>query len=106
MRLKHNNTMVKFTRPQKFTKTNIENVPKDKAIVYKLRNAAGKNLYTGIAGRGRVQDRLLEHKELKREKIPGATRFQFTQRKTKEIAEKIEQRIIRKEEPRFNIKGK
>jgi len=43
--------MVKFTRPQKFIKTNIENVPKDKAIVYKLRNAAGKNLYTGIAGR-------------------------------------------------------
>lgn len=98
--------MVKFTRPQKFTKTNIENVPKDKAIIYKLRNASSKNLYTGIAGRGRVQDRLLEHKELKREKIPGATQFQFAQRKTKEIAEKIEQQIIRKEKPRFNIKSK
>lgn len=98
--------MVKFNRTQKFTKINIENVPKDKAIVYKLRNTAGKNLYTGIAGRGRVQDRLLEHKELKREKIPGATQFQFTQRKTKEIAEKIEKQIIRKEQPKFNIKDK
>lgn len=98
--------MVKFNRTQKFSKVNIEKVPKDKAIVYKIKNSAGKNLYTGIAGRGRVQDRLLEHKELKREKISGATQFQFTQRKTKEIAEKIEQKIINKEKPRFNIKGK
>lgn len=98
--------MAKFTRPQKFTKTNIENVPKDKAIVYKLRNASGKNLYTGIAGRGRVQDRLLEHKELKREKIPGGTRFQFVQTKNKERAEQIEKQIIKKEQPKFNEQNK
>jgi len=74
--------------------------------VYKLKNAVGENLYTGIAGRGRVQERLLEHKELKRERIPGATRFQFTQRKTKEIAEKIEKKIIKKEQPKFNEQNK
>lgn len=98
--------MVKFTRLQKFTKTNIENVPKDKAMVYKLKNTTGENLYTGIAGRGRVQERLSEHKELKRERIPGATRFQFTQRKTKEIAETIEKQIIKREQPKFNEQGK
>ncbi|NCN53248.1 GIY-YIG nuclease family protein [Candidatus Wolfebacteria bacterium] len=97
--------MVKFNRTQKFTKENIIKVPENKAIVYKIKNAAGENLYTGIAGRGRGQDRLLEHKELKKEKIDGGTRFQYAQVKTKDRAEKIEKQIIKKEEPKFNIQG-
>lgn len=97
--------MVKFTRPRKFTKSNVEKMPKNKAIVYKLKNAAGKNLYTGVAGRGRVQNRLLEHKEVGK-KVPGATYFQFAQSKTKKIAEKIEEQIIKKEQPKFNEQGK
>jgi len=63
-------------------------------------------LYTGIAGRGRGQDRLLEHKEIRKEKIEGATKFQIAQVKTKDIAEKIEKQIIRKEEPKFNEQNK
>ena len=98
--------MAKFNRTQKFTKINIQNVPKNKAIVYKIKNPAGENLYTGIAGRGRVQDRLLEHKDLKKEKIPGGTKFQITQVKNKEIAEKIEKQIIKKEQPEFNEQNK
>jgi len=97
--------MVKFNRTQKFTKENIIKVPENKAIVYKIKNAAGENLYTGIAGRGRGQDRLLEHKELKKEKIDGGTRFQYAQVKTKDRAEKIEKQIIKKEKPKFNIQG-
>ncbi len=98
--------MVKFNRTQKFTKANIEKAPRDKSIVYKLKNTTGKNLYTGIAGRGRTQDRLLEHKELKREKIPGATQFQFAQVKNKDRAEQVEKQIIRKEQPKFNEQNK
>lgn len=98
--------MVKFNRTQKFTKENIGNVPKDKAIVYKIKNAEGDNLYTGVAGRGRVQDRLMEHKTLKRESIPGGTRFQITQVKNKDRAEQIEKQIIRKEQPKFNEQNK
>lgn len=98
--------MTKFNRTQKFTKENVENVPKDKAIVYKIKNVGGENLYTGIAGRGRVQDRLMEHKTLKRELIPNGTRFQFTQVKNKERAEQIEKQIIRKEQPKFNKQNK
>ena len=94
--------MAKFSRTQKFTKENIREVPKDKAIIYKIKNINNDNLYTGIAGRGRVQDRLMEHKTLKRELIPGGTRFQFTQVKNKDRAEQIERQIIRKEQPRFN----
>ncbi len=98
--------MPKFSRTQKFTKANVENVPENKAVVYKLKNAAGKNLYTGIAGRGRGQDRLIEHKNLKRETIPGATRFQYAQVKNKNRAEQIEKQIIRKEQPKFNEQNK
>ena len=68
--------MPKFSRTQKFTKENIEKVPKNKAIIYKIKNTNGENLYTGIAGQGRVRQRLLEHKELKKDKIPGGTCFQ------------------------------
>ena len=98
--------MTKFNRTQKFTKGNIENVPKDKTIVYKIKNVAGNNLYTGIAGRGRVQDRLMEHKISKKEVIPGGTRFQFAQVKNKDRAEQIEKQIIRKEQSKFNKQNK
>lgn len=98
--------MVKFNRTQKFTKINIEKVPEDKAIVYKIKNSAGKNLYTGIAGRNRAQDRLWEHKKLKIEKISGGTRFQFVQVKNKDRAEQIEKQIIKKEQPKFNEQNK
>lgn len=98
--------MASFNRTQKFTKANISNVPNDRAIIYKIKNAAGDNLYTGIAGRGRVQDRLTEHKELKHEIIPGGTRFQIAQVKTKDIAAKIEEQIIKKEQPKFNEQHK
>jgi len=98
--------MVKFNRTQKFTKSNIERIPEDKAIVYKIKNSMGENLYTGIAGRGRGQDRLLEHKELRREAILGGTRFQIAQTKTKDRAEQIEKQIIKKEQPKFNIQKK
>ena len=98
--------MVKFNQTQKFIKSNIKKIPENKAIVYKIKNVKGKNLYTGIAGRGRGQDRLLEHKELKREIISGGTRFQFTQVKNKSRAEQIEKQIVRKEQPKFNIQKK
>lgn len=98
--------MPKFSRTQKFTKENIAKVPKNKAIIYKIKNASGENLYTGIAGRGRVHQRLLEHKELKKERIPGGTRFQFTQVKNKDRAEIVEKQIIKKEQPKFNKQNK
>lgn len=98
--------MPKFSRTQKFTKTNIANVPQDKAVIYIIKNKAGKNLYTGIAGRGRSQDRLREHKDLKKEQIQEGTRFQFAQVKTKNRAHEIEKVIIKKEQPKFNEKHK
>ena len=98
--------MTKFNKTQKFTKANIAKVPQDKAIVYKIKNRQGENLYTGIAGRGRSQDRLLEHKDIKKEQISEGTRFQYAQVKTKDRAHQIEKSIIRKEQPEHNDQHK
>lgn len=98
--------MTKFSRTQKFTKQNITKVPQDKAVIYKIKDRGGENLYTGIAGRGRSQERLLEHKEIKKEKIPEGTRFQYAQVKNKERAHDIEKQIIKKEQPEFNEQHK
>ncbi len=94
--------MTKFGRTQSFTKQNIAKVPQDKVVIYKIKSSDGKNLYTGIAGRGRPQERLIEHKEIKTEKVPGGTKFQYAQVKTKDFAHKIEKSIIKKEQPKFN----
>lgn len=99
-------SMTKFRPTQKFTKENIENIPEDKAIVYKLKDKANENLYTGISGRGHGQERLSTHKEVKNEKIPGATRFTYTQVKNKDRAEQVEKQIIRQEQPKFNKQKK
>ncbi|MEX1063752.1 MAG: hypothetical protein WD898_04120 [Candidatus Paceibacterota bacterium] len=98
--------MPKFSRTQKFTLENIGKVPQAKAVVYKIKNSSGVNLYTGIAGRGRGQDRLLEHRMVKGEKIPGGTRFQYVQVKNKDRAGNIEKQIIKKEQPKFNKQAK
>ncbi len=99
-------TTMSFGRSKSFTKSNIKDIPDNKAVVYKIKNDSGKNLYTGIAGRGRVQERLLEHKELKREVIPGGTKFQITQVQNKDRAKILEKQIIRKEQPKFNEQNK
>lgn len=94
--------MIKFHRTQKFTKTNIKKIPTNKTIIYKIKNNRGKNIYTGIAGRGRGQDRLLEHKVFKKDKVPGGTKFQYAQVKNKNVAKQIEKQIVKKEKPKFN----
>jgi len=98
--------MTKFTRIQKFNKTNIKDVPKDKAIVYEITDNKGKNLYTGVAGRGRVQPRLTEHLKFKKDHVPGGTKFKIAQVKNKDRALRVEEQIIKKEAPKFNKQHK
>ena len=98
--------MNKFQNKQKFTKQNIQKAPESKAVVYKISDNKGKNLYTGSAGRGRVQARLAEHKDVQSEKIPDASKFQIQQVQNKEVARKVEKSIIKKEQPKFNEQDK
>ncbi|MBU1036739.1 GIY-YIG nuclease family protein [Patescibacteria group bacterium] len=98
--------MAQFTNAKKFNKTNIKNIPEDKPIVYRLLNNSNKELYTGIAKRNRPHDRLLEHLNIKKEKISGATKIKIIQVPNLENAKKLEQRLIKKLQPKFNIKDK
>ncbi len=98
--------MIKFTNSQKFIKGNINDVSQNKAIIYKILSTTGKNLYTGIAGRGRGVKRLLEHKDVEKDKIPGGTKFKYVGVKTKEIAEREEKLIIKRENPKYNVQHK
>ena len=41
-----------------FNRTGIAKLPNDKPVVYKIETEGGKNNYTGVAQRGRVQERL------------------------------------------------
>ena len=98
--------MQKFSNAKKFNKTNIKKISQNKPVVYRLQNSSGKELYDGIAKRGRAQERLLEHLTIKREKIPKATRIKIAQVPNLEKAKRVEQQAIKKFHPKFNIKGK
>ena len=98
--------MKKFTNAKKFNKTNIKKFPEEKPIIYRLQNKSGEELYTGTAKRNRVEDRLLEHLNLKKEKIPGATKVKIAQFPDLKKAEKAEKQLIKKLQPKFNEQNK
>jgi predicted GIY-YIG superfamily endonuclease len=89
------------TKKVKFNKTGIEKLPNKKHVVYKIESAGGKNNYTGIAQRGRVQERLLEHLG----KIPGV-KVSIEQIGNIKDAREKEARIIKRSKPKYNEQGK
>lgn len=94
------------TKTAKFTKQGIKQLPKNKPVVYKLKDGAGSNVYTGIAKRGRVEDRLKEHLPGSKDAIPGVKTVQVTQQNSIAQAERSESRIISQSKPKRNTKGK
>jgi len=89
------------TKKVKFNKTGIEKLPNSKPVVYKIKTGAGNNNYTGVAKRGRVQERLKEHLS----NIPGAT-VQIEQMDRISEAREKEARIIKRSKPKYNKQGK
>ena len=55
-----------------FNKSGISKLPDDKPVLYKVLTDGGKNNYTGIAQRGRFQERLTEHLPGGKDAVPGA----------------------------------
>lgn len=90
----------------KFSKEGIENLAKDKPVVYKIENKKGENIYTGIAKRGRVEERLKEHLSNGPDPIPGGATVKITQKTSIDEARKSEARIIKQLKPTLNKKGK
>jgi len=95
--------MAKKTVP--FNQKGIEKLPDNKPVVYKILTEGDKNNYTGVAQRGRVQERLKEHLPSGKDYIPGA-RVQIEQMDSVKEAEAKESRIISRTKPPHNEKGK
>jgi hypothetical protein len=91
------------TKTVKFNKTGVEKLPVDKPVVYKILTESGTTNYVGIAKRGRAQERIQEH--LDNGKIPGA-RVRIEQASSINAAEKKEQAIITRSQPKYNEQGK
>ena len=87
-----------------FNRKGIEKLPDDKPVVYRIETEGGKNNYTGIAQRGRVQERLAEHLPGGKDFVPGA-RVRVEQAPSIDEARKREGEIISKEKPKYNEQG-
>lgn len=88
-----------------FNKKGIEKLPDNKPVNYKILTESGKNNYTGVAQRGRVQDRLKEHLPGGKDYIPGA-KVQIEQIDSIANARAKESRIISRTKPPYNKQGK
>ncbi len=89
------------TKKVKFNKTGIGNLPNNKPVVYKIITEGGRNNYTGIAQRGRIQERLEEHLG----NIPGKE-ILIEQMNSISEAQKKETKIISRTQPKYNKQGK
>ena len=91
--------MAKKTVP--FNQKGIEKLPDNMPVVYKILTKGNTNNYTGVAQRGRVQDRLREHLPGSKDYIPGA-KVQIEQMTSIKDAEAKETRIIARTKPPHN----
>ena len=83
----------------------IDRLPGDKPVVYKILNSGGENIYTGVAKRGNVQDRLRDHLPGKPDAVPGASKVQIEQMSRIKEAEQKEANIISRTKPKYNQRG-
>lgn len=100
---KHERTDTMARKTVKFDQTGAGKLPNDKPVVYKIQTESGKTNYVGVAKRGRVQDRIQEH--FADGKIPGA-KVQIEQTPSIQDAERKEQNIISRTQPKYNEQGK
>ena len=89
-----------------FDKDGIEELAKDKPVVYKIEDNQGNNLYTGVAKRGRVEERLKEHLPGGPDPVRGGKKVRIQQKPSIADAKKSEARIIKRSKPPQNKRGK
>ncbi len=85
----------------KYNSNSIGELPNNKPVVYKILTGSNNNNYTGIAKRGRVQERIKEHLN----EIPGA-KVQIEQMSSISEARNKEANIIKRSQPKYNKQGK
>ncbi len=96
----------KKSKSSSFNNSGIDTLAKDKPVVYVIKNGKGQNIYTGVAKRGRVGERLKEHLPGGKDPIPGGSKVSIQQKSSIADARKSEARIIKAQQPSKNKKGK
>ncbi len=94
------------SKTTRLNKKGLEKLPQDKPVVYKILDTQGENIYTGVAKRGNVQERLEDHMPGHRDAVPGAAKVQIQQKNSIDDAEKAEKNIISRAKPKYNQQGK
>lgn len=89
----------------RFNPKGIGKVPIDKPVVYKILTENDRTNYTGVAKRGRAQERLQEHLPTGKDPIPGV-KVKIEQMPSIREAKEKEARLIVRTKPRHNIQGK
>lgn len=90
----------------RFDKDGIASLAKDKPVVYQIEDAHGNNLYTGVAKRGRVEDRLNEHLPGGKDAVRGGAKVRIQQKSRIKDALRSEARILKQQKPSQNKRGK
>ncbi|MCK4488533.1 MAG: hypothetical protein KAU38_17450 [Desulfobacterales bacterium] len=85
----------------KFSQEGISQLPNNKPAVYKILTPTGNNNYTGIAQRGQLRQRIMQHVG----EIPGA-KVRIEQMSSVKEAREKEARIIKRSQPKYNKLGK
>lgn len=98
--------MADTKKTSKFSNEGIDGLAKNKPVVYKIIDQKNKNIYTGVAKRGRVDARLKEHLPGGKDPISGGVKVQIQQKQSIDAAKKSESAIIKRSKPRYNKKGK
>jgi len=93
------------TKTVSLNKNGISKLPNDKSVLYNIMTPGGRINYTGIAKRGRVQERITEHLSGAKDPIPGCT-VRIEQHSSIEAARNKEIRVIARNKPRYNKQGK
>ena len=90
---------------RKFIKSSIPKLPANKPITYSLETAGGQVNYIGVAKRGRVRHRLIEHLSSGADSIPAKT-VTIKQFPSIEKAKAAEKRAIKKKQPKYNTQNR
>lgn len=93
------------TKTVNFNKSGIAKLPNDKPVTYDILTEGGKRNYTGIAQRGRAQERIAEHLPGAKDAIPGA-KVRIQQMSSIDGARAKESRVIARSKPKYNDQGK
>ena len=89
------------TKTLKYAKKDIEQIPDDKPVLYRVETAPGNPRYIGVAQKGRVREIISEHLG----EVPGAT-VRIEQFDDIKDAMKKEINVIRRAKAKYKKQGK